>query len=290
MEHRVVWVHGIGQHSPGYSAPWERVFNQYLNFSHEDYLEVCWDTVFTAALRALAGSGNAIGLTRAEQLAEADVRADLETILLARQSVLLRAAPAPGLRAVDDEVVEWARFKRRLAAARRAPPGGGEGALPDWLAHPDAYLGDFAKYLVSRRLRGAVKEKVKERLRPLVGGGYRIAIIAHSWGTVVAYDSLLDLAAEVPDLRIAHLITLGSPLWLVRRLLEERSGRKPEEVANWINIHARGDLVGSWLQPGFAVDRDFEVPSVGDGDAHGSYFAPGNSAVQHDIIAAALLA
>jgi hypothetical protein len=115
-----------------------------------------------------------------------------------------------------------------------------------------------------------------------------ISVISHSWGTVVAYDSLIDLATEVPSLRITNLFTLGSPLWLVRLLLDDSSGRKPEQLRFWMNVHARGDLVGSWLKPGYALDRDFEVPSIGR-DAHGSYFVKDNPAVQRDLIAARIL-
>jgi len=145
------------------------------------------------------------------------------------------------------------------------------------------------KYLVSRRVRHAVKEKAKERLRPLVSSEYSTSLVAHSWGTVVAYETLLDLEAELPSLQSTNLVTLGSPLWLVRHFLDERSGRKPGNVANWVSIHARGDVIGSWLSPGFQVDKEFEVPSFGGGDAHGSYFAPGNEAVQRDIIVQTIL-
>ena len=139
-------------------------------------------------------------------------------------------------------------------------------------------------------MRTAVKEQAKAVLRPFAGGEDSVAIIAHSWGTVVAYDSLLDLQVEQPALQMADLITLGSPLWLVRRLLEDRSGRKPGQLAQWTNVHARGDLVGAWLSTGFRVDEEFEVPNFGGGDAHGSYFVEGNEAVQRDIVARAILA
>ncbi len=282
MGHRIVWVHGIGQHQAGYSAAWERAFNAYLDFQHEEYLEVCWDTVFTGA-RALgepsaAGLGE-IPLTPAEEAREAETRAELTTILQARASAL--EASAPAARGLDGPggPVEWSE---RYGDARA------RGFLPDWLANPEAYLGDFTRYLVSGRVRGAVKERAKEQLRPLADAGHSVAIIAHSWGTVVAYDSLLDLEAELPGLRIANLVTLGSPLWLVRRLLEDRSGRKPGQTASWINVHARGDLVGAYLKPAFRVEWDYAVPSLGD-DAHGSYFVPGNEAVQRDIVARAIL-
>ena len=285
MEPRVVWIHGIGEHHPGFSAEWERVFNPYFGFAHDNYVEVLWDTVFNAApaaepgARALAERPADALMTPQERLAEEEVRDDLATVLLAR-SAALAAADEAGARDLGGGVVAWSEL---------AGEPGERGLLPDWLVRPDAYLGDFAKYLVSRGVRAAVKERAKEQLRPLAGDGYRIAIIAHSWGTVVAYDSLLDLTAELPELRVADLITLGSPLWLVRRLLEERSGRKPGALANWVNVHARGDLVGSWLSRGFRVDHEYEVPNFGGGDAHGSYFAPGNEAVQREIVARAVL-
>ena len=286
MAQRVVWVHGIGQHSPGYSAEWEATFNSYLNLGHEAYGEVCWDIVFRAA-RALPGAagrpagGLAIPLTPREQQEEAEVREELRTILAARATALEQPPPGARARAAHDtRVVAWSDL---------VPPAGARGLLPDWLRRPDEYLGDFAKYLVSRDVRTAVKEQAKAVLRPFAGGEEQVAIIAHSWGTVVAYDSLLDLQVEQPALAVADLITLGSPLWLVRRLLEDRSGRKPGQVAQWVNVHARGDLVGAWLSPGFRVDEEFEVPTFGGGDAHGSYFVAGNEAVQRDIIARAIL-
>ena len=139
-------------------------------------------------------------------------------------------------------------------------------------------------------MRTVVKEKMKAQLRPLAGGAFSISVVAHSWGTIVAYDTLLDMESEQPDLHIANLFTLGSPLWLVRHLLDDSSGRKPGELTNWANVEADGDYVGSWLSPGFAVDHDFEVPDVSGGnDPHGSYFVANNTAVQHDIVAAAVL-
>jgi hypothetical protein len=167
---------------------------------------------------------------------------------------------------------------------RRGAPRG----LLDVILNPGESIGDFARYLASRRLRLAAKECVKLHLRPLVGENAEISVISHSWGTVVAHDALVDLASELPGLRVANLFTLGSPLWLVRPFLEERSGRRPEPVGFWMNVHARGDAVGSWLKPAFKVDRDYEVSSVGN-DAHGSYFVKGNEAVQRDLIASRVL-
>jgi hypothetical protein len=69
----------------------------------------------------------------------------------------------------------------------------------------------------------------------------------------------------------------------VRRLLEERSGARPDNLAQWQNIHARRDLIGSWLKPAFKVDREYQVPNVGS-NAHSSYFVRENAAVQEQLV------
>ncbi|HZG65220.1 MAG TPA: hypothetical protein VEZ12_00655 [Herpetosiphonaceae bacterium] len=284
MQHRIVWIHGIGNHSTGYSASWQATFNTYLQLAADNYVEVCWEEVFQAARATARGStpeSRAVALTPDEQRDEAAIRAELETLLLARASALGNAqAPATARGAADTKVVEWSQVYR-------APRARG---ILDWVFNPDEYLGDFVKYLVSRNVRNAVKEKAKERLRPLAGVDYRISIVGHSWGSVVAYDSLLDLEAEQPGLQVANLVTLGSPLWMVQRFLDERSGRKPRQTGSWINIHARRDVIGSWLKPGFLVDKEWEVPDFGGAGPHSSYFEANNVAVQRDIVAQYILA
>jgi hypothetical protein len=303
VEQRLVWVHGIGDHVPGYSEPWEQSFDPHLTgFEHQNYVEVVWETVFDSAMRALRtearADGAPVALTPREQLAEGEVREQLKAILAARASAFdeMRApTPSAGREAAvaRPEILEWsaaqeaatARRSGRGIADRRAAREAGFFGLFSLL---DEYIGDFTSYLVSPRIRAAVQEEAKKILRPLVND--KVSIVAHSWGTVVAYDALLDLELEAPDLRVASLFTLGSPLWAVRFLLEDSSGRKPGGLGFWMNITASGDLIGSWLAPAFQVDSDNLVPWFGQGDAHGSYFVAGNDAVQRDLIAASILA
>ena len=274
MDYRVIWVHGIGPTQPGYSLSWDQVYNQYLNFPPTDYIEVLWSDVFgsTSNTNNQVMNQLAIPLTAQEQLVEAKVRKDLVTVLLART---IAQAQSPAL------LGEWSQLTQKVAA--------GQMGLPPWVLNPDAYIGEFVKYLVSQDVRNAVKEKAKMQLRPLANSGFNCTVIAHSWGTVVAYDSLLDLESELPALQLAHLFTLGSPLWLVHYLLENNSGRKPRNVANWVNIHAQGDPVGAGLTPGFQVDADFSVATFDNADPHGSYFETGNVAVERDIVAVDIL-
>jgi hypothetical protein len=322
MDHRIAWVHGIGRHTRGYSDPWRTQFDRFLQQPASAYLEVLWDNVFhpedAATREALSGGGGrkrprsarsvraattaaaAVALSPREELAAAAVQAELVTVLGARRAAALAAAEsvqetvAPPRRGKTRDATapaggathEWSELYLDPGAPR--PRAAGARGLLSWLINPEEYLGDFARYLVSRGVRTAVREELKRLLRPLAGRSLGINVIAHSWGTVVAYDSLLDLSAELPDLQVDNLFTLGSPLWMVRHFLEDGSGRKPANLANFVNVHARGDVVGSWLKPAFQVDKDFQVPSIGP-DAHGSYFVEGNEAVQHNIVAVDVL-
>ena len=265
LDYRVLWIHGIGPYSAGYSILWETIFNSYLNFPASDYLEVLWSTVFTGPTR--------IPVAPQEQLAAENLRKVLTTPLLARATAQLPASAV-------------------LLGDRLSLPGVNplqQATLPEWLLNPDTFIGEFTKYLVSRRIRNAVKEKMKEKLRPLANSGDDISVIAHSWGTVVAYESLIDLEVELPTFKLTNLFTLGSPLWMVHLLLDDRSGRKPANTGRWVNIHALGDPIGAGLRPGFQVDKDLAVPSFGN-DPHESYLVAGNVAVQRDIVKATILA
>ena len=66
----------------------------------------------------------------------------------------------------------------------------------------------------------------------------------------------------------------------------DTSRRRRNACRNWINVDARGDLIGGRLAEHFDVHHDYKVPSVG-GSPHGSYFHPDNATVQRDIVAAA---
>jgi len=274
MDYRVVWVHGIGPTQSGYSLAWDQAYNPYLNFPAIDFIEVLWAVVFGNAMSvdSLGTNKTAIQLTSQEQLAEVQIRKKLTTVLLARATALEQSPALLG---------EWSQITNKAET--------GQELLPPWVLNPDAYVGEFVKYLVSKDVRNAVKEKAKEKLRPLANSAYNCSIIAHSWGTVVAYESLLDLEKEIPTLKLAHLFTLGSPLWLVQDLLEDNSGRKPGNVANWVNIHTQGDVIGAGLNPGFQVDADYAVANFGNGDPHSSYFVPNNVAVEQNIVAKTIL-
>lgn len=279
QDYRIVWVHGVGHPKAGYSIPWREAFNTYLNFPNSDYIEALWSGAFPQITRVISSTQPDIVQTSGAQTTRTDLCNALATTLQARVSAIAEAKGTPS------PVGEWSTLTRAKA------PGLAELTIPlVWILDPQDYILEFVDYLANTKIRKAVKEKVKEQLRPLAGKGYATSIIAHSWGTVVSYECLIDLERELPNFKLANLFTLGSPLWIVRHLLEDTSGRKPRNTSKWVNVHAQGDAIGSWLKPGFQVDEDDLVPDFNNmNDPHMSYFLPGNTAVQRDIVAKTIL-
>ncbi|MCK2240899.1 MULTISPECIES: serine peptidase [unclassified Crossiella] len=90
-------------------------------------------------------------------------------------------------------------------------------------------------------------------------------VIAHSLGSVIAYEALWAM----PDIDVDLLITLGSPLGLPNIIFERllpapRLGRahRPPGVRRWVNIADPGDIVAipRWLARKFdGVNADIEA-------------------------------
>jgi len=107
---------------------------------------------------------------------------------------------------------------------------------------------------VQARLRAAL-----ERVRPDV-------LIAHSLGSVVAYETLHLLSDTAP---VPLWVTLGSPLALPKAVFDRLSpapvggrGPRPAAVRRWANLADRGDLVAL---PPKGISRRFSGVE-GDGD------------------------
>ncbi|WP_326694566.1 hypothetical protein OG709_16135 [Streptomyces sp. NBC_01267] len=134
----------------------------------------------------------------------------------------------------------------------------------DALSHSSFFSGLSERAMISsaRQVRRyftepQVRAAVQERLARLVTRDTEV-IVAHSLGTVVAYEAL----CAHPDWPDLTLITLGSPL-AVRNLVFERLAplpaggfaRWPAPVKRWTNIADAGDVV--------ALTKEL-APSFGD--------------------------
>ncbi|BCL21324.1 hypothetical protein ACPCBX_14425 [Streptomyces tuirus] len=103
-------------------------------------------------------------------------------------------------------------------------------------------LKQVRRYLTQPGLRAAARA----RLRALIGAD-TVAVVAHSLGSVVAYETLCAL----PDHGVRALITLGSPLG-IRNLIFDQLDPAPadgigawpgSDTLSWTNIADRTDIV-----------------------------------------------
>ena len=102
-----------------------------------------------------------------------------------------------------------------------------------------------------REARIVLQEELEQVL--LAHTGDEIMLIAHSMGTIIAYDVLRNLGRSNPDqgVRVPHFVTIGSPLGLPHvklRVAEERTYdpkvRTPTIVTqSWLNFADRRDAV-----------------------------------------------
>jgi hypothetical protein len=104
---------------------------------------------------------------------------------------------------------------------------------------------DLWHYHAETGFARGVRARLVERLQAF--RGHRILLVAHSMGSVIAYDALRLLEREDPSLRIEHLVTAGSPLGLakVKIKFEAEHGaiRVPNNVSAWTNLADGEDVV-----------------------------------------------
>jgi hypothetical protein len=281
----VVYVHGIGTHTAGFSQGW---FDAMMAFTPSllpgtlggNRHEVLWSNLVNA--RALEAAGTRE--VEAQRIAR-ELRATVEDRVEQQRAAAAAAAVAAGRATDAARVLEEADAERDLT----------RGAL-DGLGGID----DFARYLADSGLRDQVIARFTSVVGPLLRGGAAIEIIAHSWGTVVAYEGLrrLDRDGALPAGAVRNFFTVGSALsipFVRHRLLPEAAdGARPRLVRRWLNLDAQGDPVGGRLAGSLRVDQDFlELPAVGCGTflffppnpvcAHSSYFDARNGRVNRDI-------
>ncbi|MEW8036547.1 MAG: hypothetical protein AB2817_10785 [Candidatus Thiodiazotropha sp.] len=135
-----------------------------------------------------------------------------------------------------------------------------------------------------------LRQELLNCLLPLKGES--IMLIAHSMGTIIAYDTLSDLAEREPDYELSHFVTIGSPLGLPHvkaKIIHERGDEKvrtPKVVKrSWINFADKKDPVAAdvYLKGDYAsndvgvevkddlVANDYMAPEKEKRNHHKSY-------------------
>lgn len=106
------------------------------------------------------------------------------------------------------------------------------------------FVADHFPELVSY-LHSPARAAVQQRLTDAITAEKPRVLIAHSLGSVVAYDTLWRHAQEVDV-----LVTIGSPLAMpdivfphLQHTPKNDKGSRPQGVPHWINIADPGDLV-----------------------------------------------
>ncbi len=278
----VVYVHGICEHARGFSDNWWAALSPFApglrpgdlgdpGTTNAHRYEVLWSDIVRGASRDL----ESVSPTRAAQ--QEETRQRIVEILEDRARQQSAVQPTqPGA----DRAMEAATTDRGLLA------------IPGFDC-----INDFVQYLDEPTIRQEVQGRFLKVVGPLLRAGASVEVISHSWGTVVAYESLCLLEnAPPPRGVVANLFTVGSALSIgmikSRLIAAARDGHRPRMVQNWVNLDARGDVVGGPLRGlPFAVDHEFlGLDPVGCNRlfpspvcAHGSYFTPRNFASNRDI-------
>lgn len=124
----------------------------------------------------------------------------------------------------------------------------------------EVHLRDLKRY---ERNQNGIADDIRSMLKvPLLaaaGGEHPVLLIAHSMGSVIAYDSLWELShSHGNPLTIDLFLTMGSPLgqrFIQRRILghdKSAKDRYPGNIRYWKNLTAVGDLTA--LDPRLADD------------------------------------
>jgi hypothetical protein len=130
-----------------------------------------------------------------------------------------------------------------------------------WIGGPLKVLLDIVRYLGSPTYRTTLQRAFDERIHALDTAGEdgrRVVLLAHSLGSVIALDSLINSTAwRTTD--SVHLVTLGSPIkrsfirFFPGYLFPPSIDRAARVAAarldrfSWINIHRPWDYVGTGL-------------------------------------------
>ncbi|MFD9224939.1 hypothetical protein ACFWDI_34205 [Streptomyces sp. NPDC060064] len=211
----------------------------------------------------------------------------LESLSPAELSVVWEWLLAMGVPEPEEPQAAWLAPVRQGMAWLIRTKGGAERAQTSRAKVMDrlervvcALIQEVDTYTSRPQTRAAARARVAGALQ--AGGGCQV-VVAHSLGSVVAYETL----HAFPEIKVELLVTLGSPLGLpaLSRTLEPAlqygKGARPPGVGRWVNIADVGDLVALPPELGglFAVDAHHST-DIGLFDPHtlGAYLSNGMAA------------
>jgi hypothetical protein len=299
---RLVYVHGICRHAAGFSNfRWEALspfvptaFGQ--GTLNQTRLEVVWSDIVNDAAAEFAASKPDDGVVAQAAPDTVDDAIGLASPEEARKRAAAEIKEALRDRA-DQHILSVAAHRTSPTVANMA--GADARSL---ISIPGLNcIDDFSIYLTNEGIRQQIIDRFLGIVRPELEAEREVDIIAHSWGTVVAYEGLRQLEDEGLDaVRVRNLFTVGAALSIIpvkfRLRPKNRNGHKPACVRRWVNLDAYGDLVGGPLKGRpFEVDFGFVnfepvgcfglLGFVSPSCAHNSYFDAANVDVNQNIFA-----
>lgn len=125
------------------------------------------------------------------------------------------------------------------------------------------HLRDLRRYVLNHNnIAQLVRQKLQQPLRAAAAAQRPVLLIAHSMGSVIAYESLWQLCrSEHSSARVHTLLTMGSPLGqrYIQKRIKGRVAigivRYPDNIGRWINLSAVGDMTA--LDP--TLKNDFHA-------------------------------
>ena len=126
----------------------------------------------------------------------------------------------------------------------------------------EVHLRDLRRYIQNRNdIAEHTRQMLKMPLRAARESHRPILLIAHSMGSVIAYEALWQMSqAKREGLQVDTLLTMGSPLGqrYIQRRIKGRDAieavRYPDNVRRWINLTSIGDLTA--IDPTLADDYE----------------------------------
>ncbi|MEH0433824.1 hypothetical protein QBB34_47535 [Streptomyces stelliscabiei] len=251
----------------------------------------------------------------AEGLARAGMPLAAPEVVMAYYADLLRVEPPAQAHAAEDDPRFEALTREQRAEAAVWLTAAGAPLPPDpqnigaaplrqmlgWLVNQrSSRLGQAVQEQTVRRLERIVvvllreveaytawpnrRRLTRERVAKTIRAQQPTAVVAHSLGSLVVYETLHDPAFS--DLQVELLLTVGSPLGLpglTRRLdpaLQAGRGARPGGVRRWVNIADVGDILAipPRLSEVFPIDQEETTNTGLRFHAFGGYLASGLAA------------
>ncbi|MFH8560026.1 hypothetical protein [Streptomyces sp. NPDC017988] len=244
---RIVGVHGVGNHRPGESPEkaaqnLSGIWAESLAATVAEHVAVAY---YADRLQVRGGQGPAGGLAGLDAFEQDLVRAWLNE-LAPPEAV----AAGPGTWPLR-QAVGWVARTRSLGRP-----------ATEWFVA--TFFREVATYL--RDADGAARRAAREHVAGVVAKERPDVVLAHSLGSVVAYEALWTL----PEVPVGLFVTLGSPLALPHAVFPrlrptplDGRGTRPPGVRRWVNLADPGDLVAvppGGVARGFAgVDSDLQA-------------------------------